>query len=376
MNNRITKTLRAKAGFTLVELIVVIAILGILAGVGTVGYSGYIKKANEAADQQLLGFVNQAFAAACAENGKDASNLDSVPTLTLTGDAGAKKVGTVSMYDDEFQRYLSGIDGVFKVISALYFDSVVHMFVASSGVYDGLMGVFSDTDIAAFNESYFATIGVSSLMNQVDMATQVALAADPNSTLGQMVYSDANIMGAIEYVGSEEALSDLILERAAQLAAANGGDTGDYELQAEQEILANYAVLVAATKTDFDTADFKAQLAAGNGKNTIKGSMDGETGNQTALAQTAMAYAMYTSYVTRNGGTATNDIFVVLDTLESDGFKTYMNTTEATADMDGYLAAMGMIESASSDKSAGSTLLVNGFTDPELIALLTQEISG
>ena len=65
MNNRITKTLRGKAGFTLVELIVVIAILGILAGVGTVGYSGYIKKANEAADQQLLGFVNQAFAAAC-----------------------------------------------------------------------------------------------------------------------------------------------------------------------------------------------------------------------------------------------------------------------------------------------------------------------
>ena len=40
-------------GFTLVELIVVIAILGILAGIGTVGYSGYVKKANMAADQQL-----------------------------------------------------------------------------------------------------------------------------------------------------------------------------------------------------------------------------------------------------------------------------------------------------------------------------------
>jgi len=47
-------------GFTLVELIVVIAILGILAGVGTVGYSGYIKKANMAADQQLISEVKNA----------------------------------------------------------------------------------------------------------------------------------------------------------------------------------------------------------------------------------------------------------------------------------------------------------------------------
>ena len=47
-------------GFTLVELIVVIAILGILAGVGTVGYSGYIKKANMAADQQLFSDIETA----------------------------------------------------------------------------------------------------------------------------------------------------------------------------------------------------------------------------------------------------------------------------------------------------------------------------
>ena len=48
------KKWKQTAGFTLVELIVVIAILGILAGVGTVGYSGYIKKANKAADQQMV----------------------------------------------------------------------------------------------------------------------------------------------------------------------------------------------------------------------------------------------------------------------------------------------------------------------------------
>ena len=64
-----------KSGFTLVELIVVIAILGILAGIAIPVYSGYIKKANQAADDMLLDAVNAAFAAACLENGVDAVDV-------------------------------------------------------------------------------------------------------------------------------------------------------------------------------------------------------------------------------------------------------------------------------------------------------------
>ena len=56
-------------GVTLVELIVVIAILAILAGVAIPAYSGYIKSANEAADQQKLEAVETAMSAALSLEG-------------------------------------------------------------------------------------------------------------------------------------------------------------------------------------------------------------------------------------------------------------------------------------------------------------------
>ena len=124
--------MKKNGGFTLVELIVVIAILAILAGVAVPAYSGYVEKANTAADESLLASVNTAFAAACAFNGEDHIGRSDAKANIVDNDV--VLATSVDAINASFAEFFEG--GQFETVNALYYNKngMFEFGVSSGGI--------------------------------------------------------------------------------------------------------------------------------------------------------------------------------------------------------------------------------------------------
>lgn len=372
------KFFKKTEGFTLVELIVVIAILGVLAGVGTVGYSGYIKKANQAADRQLINTINSAYAVACLQEGVDASSTTA--SAAISGkklDGGSITVTAPAAKADDIeanfvQYFAENADAEFKVTEALYFanGAFVADFDRSAGVdYTGLVNSlkekFADDITNKILPTNLGAIGTETLFGQMnnamDMAGELNLV---DMTGGPFMEAFSKYMGInlADYESDEE------INAAMQTKLDELGVEG---ATAMTHAIALYAAQNSAGLTIDGLGNW-----LGGGKDT-----DDLAANPNAntLAEAAAIYGMYLSYQKETTGTVPTDstLDIMTDALTDSAFATWVSTNDkAQAELDAYKTYMSIVNEAAKDDSARGEILTNGFKNPELESLMKDLIGS
>lgn len=406
MKKQVGNKLRGSAGFTLVELVVVIAIIGILAGIGTVGYGGYVKKANEAADQQLLGEVNTAFAAACVENGTEiyavadaklAKDTAELSDVTIDGAVNGK-------IPTSYKAYLGETKG-FKVIEPKY-SNYKHIFVDGRNnvqyAYGGGAVTISGKDAANLKDSTFADskkgLGVGGLLDKVSDIADIAKLLAESGEDGQSALDQIwNSEDFLRYAGKAVGLKDSDLEAAANagggwnmdnmtLMGVLGDRAGELGMDVTKpevfnQLMGNATILYAAKDTkNINQEEIKKILNSDDGMAQIKENLDNPKTMGKALSQASLVYGMYTAYVYSGSGSPadkakqTKDPMSALAAMNDQGFKDYIKSDQGAKDLNAYLSAMNMINSSVDDPQAVTKLLQSGFADQDLKDLLNKSL--